>query len=328
MDKIQMTDEEFCQEYIATKIKDEEKLIMTGLKFGLACAAFVLFLVLTVITYKKNARDAYSFLMITIFIVLPSLFFSLSDFSECLTESKKRKKFLKKLGLSEKQATYRYNFIKYKKIYMPIVQRMCRLNLHPILKQLDLLKSSFRSTSGILTEFVFEREYTEEEYEDSIIQIKQLNRPEKQAVVELLFNISILEDGIHDDEWAFLMEFIDDLSAYIDNYANWEKYKWDNRIEELKNKYTPFRRSFADENVNEKKDDETTRRAIPSHLKQYYSILGLEEDATVKEIKKAYHALALQYHPDLLKNANRIKECDEKMAKIIEAYDKIIKTRS
>ena len=145
------------------------------------------------------------------------------------------------------------------------------------------------------------------------------------SIVELLFNISVLEDGIHDDEWAFLMDFIDDLSAYIDNYAIWEKYKWDNRIEELKNKYTPFRRSFADENENEKKDDETTRRAIPSHLKQYYSILGLEEDATVKEIKKAYHALALQYHPDLFKNTDRIKECEEKMAKINEAYEKIIK---
>lgn len=324
-----MTDNEFCEEYIATKIKDEEKLFETGLKFGLACAAFVLFLFLLVLGCKDHSKiTAVFFLSLIISIALPSAIITFSDFSDYLRDRRKRNDFLKKLGLSEKQATYRYNFIKYKKIYMPIVQRMCRLNLHPILKQLDLLKSSFRSTSGILTEFVFEREYTEEEYEDSIIQIKQLNRPEKQIVVELLFNISILEDGIHDDEWTFLMDFIDDLSAYIDKYAIWEKYKWDNRIEELKNKYTPFRRSFADENENEKKDAETTRRAIPSHLKQYYSILGLEEDATVKEIKKAYHALALQYHPDLFKNTNRIKECEEKMAKIIEAYDMIIKTRS
>ncbi len=316
-----MTDNEFCLEYIATKIEDEEKLFETGLKFGLACAAFVLFLFLSVL----GTLPADFFLSLIIFIALPSAFITFFDFLDYLRERRKRNDFLKKVGLSEKQATYRYNFIIYKKMYMPIVQRMCRLNLHPILKQLDLLKSSFRSTSGILTEFVFEREYTEEEYKDSIIKIKQLNRPEKQTVIELLFNISILEDGIHDDEWEFLMEFIDDLSAYIDKYANWEKFKWENRIEVLKNKYTPFRRSFADENVNDKKDDETTRRAIPSHLKQYYSILGLEEGATVKEIRKAYHALALQYHPDLIKNANRIKECEEMMGKINEAYEKIIK---
>ncbi len=323
MDKIQMTDEEFCQEYIATKIKDEEKLFTTGLKFGLACAAFVLFLVLTVITYKKNARDAYTFLMITIFIVSPSLFFSLSDFSECLTKSKKRNRFLKKVGLNESQAKYRYNFINYKKVYMPIFQRMCRLNMHPILKQLDLIKSSFRSNSGILAEFVFEKEYTEYEYKESIDQLKMLSRKEKEVIVELLFNIAVFEDGIHDDEWEFLTGIIDDLSAYIDDYARWEKQKWESKIEILKNKYTPFRRSYADENINDKKNDEFTRRAIPSHLKPYYEILGLEEGATEKEIKQAYHNLALQHHPDLIKNAGRVKECEEMMTKINEAYGKI-----
>lgn len=317
MDKIQMTDEEFCQEYIATKIKDEEKLFTTGLKFGLACAAFVLFLVLTVITYKKNARDAYTFPMITIFIVLPSLFFSLSDFSECLTESKKRNRFLKKVGLNESQAKYRYNFIKYKKMYMPIVQRMCRLNIHPVLKQLDLIKSSFRSNSGILTEFVFEKEYTEDEYKQSINQICGLSQKEKEAVVELLFNIAVLEDGIYDDEWNLLMEVIDSL-CYSYNWNAWHK-----SIESIKNKYSVFRRNSVDENVNDKKADESTRRAIPSHLKPYYDILGLEDGATEKEIKQAYHNLALQHHPDLIKNADRVKECEKMMAKINEAYEKI-----
>lgn len=315
-----MTDEEFCQEYIATKIKDEEKLFTTGLKFGLACAAFVLFLVLTVITYKKNARDAYTFPMITIFIVLPSLFFSLSDFSECLTESKKRNRFLKKVGLNESQATYRYNFIKYKKMYMPIVQRMCRLNIHPVLKQLDLIKSSFRSNSGILAEFVFEKEYTEDEYKQSINQICGLSQKEKEAVVELLFNIAVLEDGIYDDEWNLLMEVIDSL-CYSYNWNAWHK-----SIESIKNKYSVFRRNSVDENVNDKKADEFTRRAIPSHLKPYYDILGLEDGATEKEIKQAYHNLALQHHPDLIKNADRVKECEKMMAKINEAYSVIIKS--
>ncbi|MCQ2188326.1 MAG: DnaJ domain-containing protein [Paludibacteraceae bacterium] len=58
-------------------------------------------------------------------------------------------------------------------------------------------------------------------------------------------------------------------------------------------------------------------------MKPYYAILGIAEDASDKDIKKAYHKLALQYHPDLLKNVDRVKECDAKMAKINEAYDKV-----
>ena len=58
-------------------------------------------------------------------------------------------------------------------------------------------------------------------------------------------------------------------------------------------------------------------------MKAYYAILGLEENASDEEIKKAYHSLALQHHPDLPKNADRVEECEAMMAKINEAYEKI-----
>ena len=50
----------------------------------------------------------------------------------------------------------------------------------------------------------------------------------------------------------------------------------------------------------------------------YYKILGLEKDANNKDIKKAYHKLAVKYHPD--KN-NGDSVAIEKFKEIAQAYE-------
>ena len=50
-------------------------------------------------------------------------------------------------------------------------------------------------------------------------------------------------------------------------------------------------------------------------MKDYYSILGLSENASESEIKKAYRELSKQYHPDVN------PEGGEKFKEIAEAYD-------
>ncbi len=47
-----------------------------------------------------------------------------------------------------------------------------------------------------------------------------------------------------------------------------------------------------------------------------YQILGVQKDASQKEIKNAYRRLSLKYHPDRNRDGNN----DEKFKQIIEAY--------
>ena len=54
-------------------------------------------------------------------------------------------------------------------------------------------------------------------------------------------------------------------------------------------------------------------------LKNYYSILGVNVDASTEDIKRAFRRLALQHHPD--HNPENIKEAEEKFKEINEAYE-------
>ncbi len=53
--------------------------------------------------------------------------------------------------------------------------------------------------------------------------------------------------------------------------------------------------------------------------KDYYKILGVKENDSLADIKKAYRSLALKYHPDRCPEEKK-NECEEKFKEITEAY--------
>ena len=50
----------------------------------------------------------------------------------------------------------------------------------------------------------------------------------------------------------------------------------------------------------------------------FYAVLGVEKDASAKEITKAYRVLAKKYHPD---SNSSDAESEEKFKEVTEAYE-------
>ena len=59
---------------------------------------------------------------------------------------------------------------------------------------------------------------------------------------------------------------------------------------------------------------------MPPPLADLYSILKISRHATLSEIKKAYHQLCFQFHPDVTRQGNKPSKGDEMFKKLNEAY--------
>ncbi len=216
--------------------------------------------------------------------------------------------FLTDIGMSMKEAKRRYKFIMEEAIFVQSLQKICRLNPNTRPGQIKMIKNWYKFKDTALVEYLLDNEYNESDFNMYVGHFEIKNFSEKKSFTELLFKLAILEDGIHNDEWKVLMNLLVELK-FNENY-----------IEYFKKRYNPLRTEFDDYEHNTETANEYHSVSL---LKPYYDILGVDENASDEEIKRAYHNLALQHHPDLAKNAGRVKESELMMAKINEAYEKI-----
>lgn len=78
-----------------------------------------------------------------------------------------------------------------------------------------------------------------------------------------------------------------------------------------------------DPSINLKtKIEEAKKKEHLAKKKDYYAILGVAKNATDAEIKKAYKAMALKYHPDRNRGKSEVEqeESSKKFKDIVEAH--------
>ena len=62
-------------------------------------------------------------------------------------------------------------------------------------------------------------------------------------------------------------------------------------------------------------------------MRNPYDVLGIPENASDEEIKKAYRKLSRKYHPDANVNNPNKDQAEEKFKEIQQAYQQIMKEK-
>ncbi len=197
------------------------------------------------------------------------------------------------------------------KYAFPFIREICKLNKGAKEVQ-EAILSDFLSKEEVEIIFVDFRKLGS--LEDAILCWRERSLPDRLSFMRFLFKLAILQDGIHNDEWNMLMNLIWQL-----RFSNYYREDFRYRYFSLRTEFYDYERKSS----SSTEDNSASTNNRSSSLKPYFTILGLEETASDEEIKRAYHKLALQHHPDMQKNADRIKECEAMMAKINEAYEKL-----
>lgn len=135
---------------------------------------------------------------------------------------------------------------------------------------------------------------------------KRNNHKHKIQWLHFLIGIAVSDRLMSNEELKVIDEIRKELNIHINTF---------NSILAMFNYYT-------EEDLNKQK---TVKQYTSSSIKKHYTVLGLDENSTDEEIKKAYRSLATKYHPDkLIKEDEKIKQAAKhKFFKIQEAYEKI-----
>lgn len=94
-------------------------------------------------------------------------------------------------------------------------------------------------------------------------------------------------------------------------------------------KYTNYNFNQNSNRYNYNWDERFGNRKYQEDVSVYYRELGVVEESSDEEIKKAHRNMVKRYHPDIHahKGEYELKESEIKLKKINEAYEKIKKHR-
>lgn len=147
-----------------------------------------------------------------------------------------------------------------------------------------------------------------------------LTYKQRLALLSTLFKISAADGTISQPEAVLLQQYarftrIGDVDfEHLSNfYAH--RYQWE------------YQSKTNNHQQGQQRQTRNSNNSTISDRASALKILGLEENATETEIKKAYRKAAMQYHPDKQVNATQeeIVKATEKFREINEAYDFLTK---
>lgn len=146
-------------------------------------------------------------------------------------------------------------------------------------------------------------------------------------VYELLWDVACSDGYLHPEEKQILREICQHLGIEESYFSINYRRRMATFTEQGESREESSRRS-------ERKSERTYERAYQSgssSILEAYAILGCEPNASAVELKSAYRAAAMKYHPDRLRQngvpEEMIAKATDKMAQLNAAWDDIRKSR-
>ena len=178
-------------------------------------------------------------------------------------------------------------------------EKKARKKVHILKRKLDFNPSSSLNPKNIR--------------EDCTYMMQQCNYQQRMELLSALFEIFATDDRIDAYEESFLKEYA--------RRANIRQVDYERAMIYFSHIY-----QWYDGDQYKKRAEEKSQqtKASTSYSRSWaLKILGLSENATQEEIKKAYRQAAIQYHPDKHVNApeEEVARATEKFREICEAYD-------
>jgi len=170
-------------------------------------------------------------------------------------------------------------------------------------REVKFVKSYFTKTFGRYQSKKLFKQLKEENISSDIKELasiiaKQIDSSKYYSMIMFLFQIAVSDDDINKAE--------DDFIKKVASHLGVDK----SDLESIRSQFVkPKSKKYS------------------SKAQEYLDILGLDENATIKDIKSAYRTKAKKYHPDKLAGMSDgiIKMAKEKFQKIQEAYEYLIK---